>query len=197
MKLNNSFSDYRKLEKYFLANKEEFIESLKKSLDDKISHLNSFFGCDVDKYFSGCGTQDAAARGAFLGKAMEVSIKKALSDCCMNRLEMVDANGYDIMFDEKIPLEVKSSGSSLPGFTGNKYSTKVDNYMFIKYTIKNGKIDGLFISMVHMPLMSNGFTSNENAGFSSYKIKSEDIRKVSLLYGNLKANRIYAKELVI
>ena len=195
--MNNSFTDYCKLEKYFKTNKNKFISALIDSLDQKLSHLNSFFGCVVDEYFNGSGSQDAAARGAFLGKAMEVSIKKALEDCCMDRLEMIDENGYDMIFDEKVKLEVKSSGSPNPGFTGNKYSSKVDNYMLIKYTIRNGKISGLFISLIHMPLMSNDFTSNENAGFSSYKIKSEDIRKVSLLYGNLKANRIYAKELVI
>jgi hypothetical protein len=80
--------------------------------------------------------------------------------------------GYDYIIDG-IQVEGKTTQSNHTGFTGCSHSNgvKVNDFLLIKFKIKNNKLTEIFAALVDMDRMENGFThgSTENCGFSILK----------------------------
>ena len=122
----------------------------------------------------------------------------------------VDAVGYDTeaadpVDDVIINVEDKLSfGKDVSVFaTGNNHSKVKDNLHFVvKFEHQGNVMTGVFAALVDVPNLKNprsGWddnvtkSGNNNNGFSSLKIHSDDWQYVDVIYGDVKQNSVWMR----
>lgn len=176
---------------------DEFILSFNNYLDKRLGVENEFsvkhYPCLKELYNDSGSNQPTQDFTKNIATTYESIIEKIAIENGID-YKALASDGYDSVIDG-FKWELKFTMKKGNSWTGTKKSVKVPNHLLIKVEVDDNRISKLGVFMADLDKCKNSSWYSNGDGkkgnYTSLKFHRDDMGKVTCVYGNLKANRIW------
>ena len=142
---------------------------------------------------------DGANKTTIMSYLIDDAIMKAAANFGIDLEFHGNKTGYDYLINEEL-VELKTTRKKDSGFTGHKYTKdkKSPLLILIKYDYDKKGINELYAATVDMAPTVNSWNykqGTDNSGFSTLKFDVKYFNIINVIYGNLKKNKKWCKEI--